>query len=215
MLKGYNKFKGSPDNHDFMTAEHIHGFLRNHGTGTDNLGRRYLASIISQYENPTVVDAACGTCVNWEVFKELGVRCQYTGVDRAEGMLAEAAKRYPEITVTPGYVQELPFEDESVDVVIMRHIMEHLQDGYEDAIKEGLRIANKELALVFFLDLSDQEEDQWSESDPDENGCTYFWNTYSQPKLMQFLTEFGYQIKGQYVQTPGAAHADTIVRLIK
>ena len=214
-MRGDNPFKDTPDNHDFMTEEHIAGFLRNHKTGLDNLGRRYLASIVAQYDNPTVVDAACGTCVNWEVFKFMGVRCQYTGVDRTDGMLLEASRRYPEITVAPGYVQELPFEDDSVDVVIMRHILEHLQEGYEVAIREGLRVAKKELVLVFFLDPSSEPEDRIEESDPDENGCTYFWNTYSQQKLMTFLAQFGYQIKGAYVPTPGAAHADTIIRIVK
>lgn len=215
MLKGHNKFKTTLDNHDFMTEGHIAGFLRNHGTGVNNLGRRYLGDIINLYDNPVVVDAACGTCVNFETFKSMGVRCQYIGVDRTQGMLDESAKRYQGISVMPGYVQELPLEDASADIVIMRHILEHLEEGYEDAIREGLRVANKELVLVFFLDPFNKEEDDISESKADEDGCTYFWNTYSRPKLMRFLIQFGYQIKGAFIQTPGAAHADTIVRIVK
>jgi ubiquinone/menaquinone biosynthesis C-methylase UbiE len=80
MNQGYNKFKDTPDNHDFMTKEHIGTFLRNHRTGIDNLGRQALAQIIELYDCPTVLDAACGTCVNWEVFKLRGTRCKYTGV---------------------------------------------------------------------------------------------------------------------------------------
>jgi ubiquinone/menaquinone biosynthesis C-methylase UbiE len=215
MTKGFNKFKDTPDNHDFMTEEHIAGFLRNHRTGTDNLGRHTLASIIAKHDNPLVLDAACGTCVNWEVFKQRGIQCQYTGVDRTLGMLEEAEKRYPEITLVPGYVQQLPFNDDSHDIVIMRHILEHLQEGYEDAIREGLRVASKELVVVFFLNPSDQEEDTIEESDPDENGCTYFWNTYSWSKFINFVAELGVAMKCDHVITPGAAHADTIVRLIK
>lgn len=215
-MKGYNKFKDSPDNHDFMTEEHIAGFLRNHRTGVDNLGRQTLARIISQYHNPKVVDAACGTCVNWDVFKMMGVQCEYHGLDRTKGMLAEASKRYgDEITLHEGYVQETGLPDEFADVVIMRHIVEHLQDGYEAAIKEGLRVASKELVLIFFLDPSQADEDVWSESEPDENGCTYFWNTYSWPKFTQFISSLGIQMRIGHVVTPGAAHADTIVRLIK
>lgn len=216
MSKGFNKFKDTLDNHDFMTEEHIAGFLRNHGTGVDNYGRAALARIIDQqYDNPTVVDAACGTCVNWDVIKRMGVKCQYTGMDRTEGMVAEAAKRYPEITVTQGYVQDMPFEDGEADIVIMRHILEHLQEGYEDAIREGLRVAKKELVVVFFLDPSRSDEDDISESEPDDNGCTYFWNTYSWTKFTAFVAGLGVQMKCGHVATPGAAHSDTIVRLIK
>jgi len=215
-IKGYNEFKDSPDNHDFMTEEHIAGFLRNHKTGIDNVGRHTLAQIVAQHNNPRVVDAACGTCVNWDVFKRVGVECQYVGVDRTKGMLAEASKRYgDEITLQEGYVQDLPLDDGEADIVIMRHIVEHLQDGYEAAVREGLRVASKELVLVFFLDPSEAEEDVISESEPDDNGCTYFWNTYSWPKFTEFVATLGVQVKVGHVVTPGAAHADTIVRLIK
>jgi ubiquinone/menaquinone biosynthesis C-methylase UbiE len=130
-------------------------------------------------------------------------------------MLLEASKRYPEISVTKGYVQELPLKDGSVDIVIMRHILEHLQEGYEDAILEGLRVASKELIVVFFLNPSHEDDDVIHESDPDENGCTYFWNTYSWIKFTNFVSGLGVKMKYDHVITPGAAHSDTIVRLIK
>jgi len=215
MTKGYNKYKRTSDNHDFMTQEHISGFLRNHRTGTDNLGRHALAKIIAQHDTPTVIDAACGTCVNWEVFKQYGFQCNYIGVDRTKGMLTEAARRYPEIELVQGYVQSLPFKDGAADVVLMRHILEHLEEGYELAIQEGLRVASKELVIVFFLDPSYQEEDSMEESDPDENECTYHWNTYSWLKFTRFVASLGVRMKFDRVVTPGAAHADTIVRLIK
>jgi len=215
-MKGHNRFKDTPDNHDFMTEDHIHGFLRNHGTGPENRGRQVLGEIIRGYDNPTVLDAACGTCVNWETFRNAGVRCQYTGMDRTVGMLENAKLRYgDEIETVQGYVQDIPFEDESKDIVIMRHILEHLQEGYEGAVKEGLRVASKELIVVFFLDPSDSNEDIISESDPDENGCTYFWNTYSWPKFSEFLSKLGVRVQVDRFVTNGAAHADTIVRLIK
>lgn len=216
MQLGHNPFKRTLDNHDFMSPDQIAQFLRHHGTGADNRGRQMLAKIVSQYPNARVVDAACGTCVNWEVFKNAGVQCQYTGVDRTEGMLAEARSRYGhEIELRQGYVQELPFEDDSVDVVIMRHILEHLQEGYEAAIVEGLRVAARELVLVFFLDPSPGFVDSIEESDVDENGCSFFWNTYSWPKLTHFIATLGVQMKVERITTPGAAHADTIVRLVK
>jgi len=214
--QGHNPFKDTLDNHDFMTEEHVAGFLRNHGTGLDNAGRHALAQVIAQYDNPRVVDAACGTCVNWDVFKAVGVQCQYVGVDRTKKMLTEAGRRYgSEVTLYEGYVQELPLVDDFADIVVMRHILEHLQEGYEEAIREGLRVASKELIVVFFLDPSNQDEDVIQESDPDENGCTYFWNTYSWKKFTEFVASLGVQMKVGHVVTPGAAHADTIVRLIK
>lgn len=209
-------YKERIDNHDFMEPDHIARFLRNHRTGTDNFGRMVLSNIIRTYDNPKVLDAACGTCVNWETFKLLGTKCRYTGMDRTRKMLDHAQTLYDDqIDLQLGYVQDMPFQDGQMDIVIMRHILEHLGEGYEAAIKEGLRVASKELIVVFFVDPSDSDVDIIKESDPDQNGCTYFWNTYSWNKFVNFVSGLGVQIQKQYIVTPGAAAADTIVRLIK
>ena len=210
-------YKERLDNHDFMKPEHVAKFLRNYRTGPDNFGRMMLAKIIRSYDNPTVIDAACGTCVNWETFKMLGTKCIYTGVDRTQKMLDHAKALYgDEIYLKNGYVQDLPFQDGEADIVIMRHILEHLGEGYEAAIREGLRVASKELIVVFFVDPSiSSQEDVIKESEPDENACTYYWNTYSWNKFIDFVSGLGVQIKRDYVTTPGAAASDTIVRLIK
>jgi ubiquinone/menaquinone biosynthesis C-methylase UbiE len=204
------------DDHDFMTPEHIDGFLRNHYTGTDNNGRLALARIVSSYKNATVLDAACGTCVNWEVFRNNNVVCRYTGLDRTQGMVDNANQRYgDEITAQQGYLEELPFEDESFDIVILRHILEHLEEGYETAITEAIRVAKNEVVIVFFLPPVDVEEDQIRESEPDKNGATHFMNEYSHSKFMTFISEFGYRIEKHFIPTVGAAHHDTIIRIIK
>jgi ubiquinone/menaquinone biosynthesis C-methylase UbiE len=211
------KWRDRKDNHDFMQPEHVQNFLRNHNTGVNNLGRLYLASIISQHgPGTTVLDAACGSCVNYEVFKNHHVQCNYTGLDRTEKLLEEAKRRYGnEITFVKGFVQEIPLPEESQDVVILRHILEHLEEGYEIAIKEALRVAKKEVVVVFFLAPHGGPQDQMSESQPDENGCTYWWNTYSWSKFTQFIASLGVQLQVRSVATPGAAHSDTIVRIIK
>jgi len=199
-----------------MTEEHIASFLRNHNTGTNNLGRHKLASIVREYDNPSVLDVACGTCVNWEVFKNVNVQCKYHGIDRTKKMLAHAKRLYgDEIMLHEGYIQELPFKGSSYDIVIARHILEHLSEGYEQAINEVFRVASKEAILVFFLDLSDGPQDHIQESQPDENGCTYFWNTYSHDRLFTFLSGLNCRIVTDYVRTPNAAANDTIIRLIK
>lgn len=213
-------YKTRKDDHDFMEPDHVARFLRKHKTGVDNIGRTALVQILGSYDNPKVLDAACGTGVNYEVFRNFGLRCEYTGLDRTQKLLDHAIDLYVENTYEfpkfqQGYVEEMPFQDGEFDVVILRHILEHLAEGYELAIKEALRVAKKEVIVVFFLDPSTETEDDISESDPDGNGCTYFWNTYSWSKFVDFLAPMGYKMSRHRVVTPGAAHADTIVRIIK
>ncbi len=204
------------DTHDFFKPDHVAEFLRNHKTGVDNLGRQTLGQIVGSYgEGTTVLDGACGTGVNYEVFLRMKVPAKYMGMDRTKQFIEFARKAYPDADFIEGYVQETKFYDGEFDVVILRHILEHLPDGYEAAIREAVRVAKKEAILVFFLTPSGELDDDIKEEGPDERGCMYFWNTYSLSKLMKFLTTLGVEISSATVETPGAAHSDKIIRLIK
>ncbi len=213
---------GRKDDHDFMTDEEIAGFLRGPATGFKNNGRRCLVSTVNELglTRPTVLDAACGTAINWETFKDMGVECDYTGMDRTEKMIVDAERRYgDEITTKIGYVQGLPFEDDSFDVVIMRHIMEHLPPGdMEEAIAEGIRVASNTFLISFFLppDAREEHDIQENPSNDGRDGCTHFWNTYSHRRLMEFLNGFGYQVqRSMPIPTIGAAHPDVIYSITK
>ncbi len=84
--------------------------------------------MLSEYATPTVLDVACGTCVNWECWKEMGIDCKYTGFDLTQQFLDHARSLYGhEIGLEQGYAQELKdkFAAESFDVVIIRHFLEH------------------------------------------------------------------------------------------
>ena len=206
------------NDHDSFEPEHVAKFLRENGTGTDNQGRHKLAQILGEYITKkgevSVVDAACGTAVNWEVFRSYGLNCQYTGLDRTDQFIEHARNLYgDEINLVQGFVQEMPFEDDEHDVVILRHIVEHLADGYENAVREALRVAEKEVILVFFTPLIHSEEDDIRLCEGD-NG-PYYWNSYSHPKFIKFLTGLGYRFKMERVITEGAAASDIIVRIIK
>src|SRR5215218_10209868 len=49
-----------------------------------------------------------------------------TGVDIAEGMLALAAARHPEVDFVPGDAESLPFGDTSFDAVVGAFVLNHL-----------------------------------------------------------------------------------------
>ena len=215
------KYGNIIDDHDIRgkDPEWVKNFLRNHNTGTNNLGRQYLGHILLSYNNPTVLDVACGTAVNHETWNLMQVKHQYIGLDSTQALLDEAGQRYcDDIQLVKGFAQDLPFQDNQFDIIVIRHLLEHLHEGYAKVIREGLRVAKKELIVVFFLDPSDQEADLIEERNSgiaEHPYITHHWNIYSWLKFTQFVAELGVQIKVNRVVTPGAAHADTIVRLIK
>lgn len=215
-------YKNRKDTHDYFTPEHVQVFLRNHKTGIDNLGRQRLGQIVLSYgSGPEIkfLDIACCTGTTFETIKRMGLNTTYTGIDRTQQFIDYAHKLYCGCTPCPqfvhGYSQELPFKDGEFDISCVRHLLEHLPDGYEKAISEAVRVASKEAIIVLFLEPHDGLEDIIKEEGPDERGCTYFWSQYSRPKLLSFLAQFGCQIKIERVETPGAAAVDTIIRLIK
>ncbi len=218
------KYGDITDDHEIRGQDlaWVSGFLRHHRTGTDNLGRVALGRIIQTVpitSCPTVLDVACGTAVNWETWKSIGVQCAYTGLDSTQALLDEAKRRYGnDITLAKGFAQELPFQDGEFDVVVVRHLLEHVQEGYETIITEALRVARTEAVVVFFIDPHEGSEDIIEERASGLAGhpeITHHWNTYSWPQFTQFIAGLGVQMKVGRVVTPGAAHADTIVRLIK
>jgi ubiquinone/menaquinone biosynthesis C-methylase UbiE len=156
------------DTHDYFDDVLIQNFLRQHNTGSNNLGRRYLANRIENYDMPTVLDIACGSAVNYETFKLTGAACKYTGADRTQKLLDEARRRYgDEIELVNAFAQELPFEDSSKDIVIMRHILEHLHpDEWEQCVREAVRVGKDKLFIVFFLGLSDNDEHKIEHNGP-------------------------------------------------
>lgn len=223
------KYKTRKDDHDYMTPDHVATFLRDHNTGTDNLGRHALSEIVRSHSipdhTPTVLDAACGTCVNFEVFKNRRVPCHYVGLDRTQQLLDHAGNLYVPATsgditnlvgLRQGYVQEMPFEDNSFDIVILRHIVEHLEEGYELALKEAWRVAKKEVVVIFFENPTSASDHVFCESEPDDNGCTYWWNKYSWMKFSKFIVDdLGAFFTRNVIVTPGAAAQDTIIRIYK
>lgn len=76
-------WKTEKNDHDLLTDEQAKNFLRQHRTGIDNLGRIRLAQILSHMPTgTTVLDAACGSAVNYDVLKQNRIHeiIKYTGV---------------------------------------------------------------------------------------------------------------------------------------
>lgn len=87
-----------------------------------------------------VLDVACGTgVVTREAADRAGPTGRVTGLDINEGMLAVAKRVRPEIDWLRGDAAELPFEDESFDVVTCQFSLMYFPDR-PAALKEMMRV---------------------------------------------------------------------------
>lgn len=143
--------------------------------------RSIVVGILRNYSS--VLDCGCGTCYDYYRYKHDDLDISYTGIDSCSGLVEQARLRG--ICAQDGDIRNIPFGDNSFDVVTGRHILEHV-DGFERAIKEMHRVARKEVVITFFLP---PQENELIGTDPALNNEVNL-NIYSRAKIEQFVLTF-------------------------
>jgi SAM-dependent methyltransferase len=133
-----------------LPREYLATFLHGPGVGIDHPSRAFLASCIRAGES--VLDVGCGPGVNYEVLLAHGRASHYVGVDSSEPSIALAQERYPGATfrVCNALALASEFGPHSVDVVLVRHVLEHLPD-FEAAMDQTIAVSRRLALFVFFL----------------------------------------------------------------
>ncbi len=87
---------------------------------------------------PSILDFGCGTGWFSEMLAEWGT---VTGVDLAEGVIADARARRPDITFMAGDLFEMALPAAHFDVVVSQEVIAHVADqaGYLDRAARALR----------------------------------------------------------------------------
>ena len=131
----------------FITTEEYSALYRAHPRvheGTDN-SHACLERIAAEVLGPTVCDVGCGT----------GILLQHIRVNSREDLVSmvgvdiiEPEKQIGDgINFVSGWVENLPFDDNSFDTVVCTHVLEHILD-YRRAIAELRRVARRRLIIV-------------------------------------------------------------------
>ncbi len=155
----------------------FHGWL-----GAENaLSRVAVRKYIFEKKYTSLLDIPCGLCDDFFGYKKDGITIEYYGVDITP-FLVEKAKKLG-INAIQGSIEKIPYPDSFVNVCYSRHILEHLE-YYEKAINELIRIAEKEVIVVFFLPFAehgDQIKIKTVDSKP------IYHNSYDKEKLTQYI----------------------------
>ncbi|WP_342076890.1 class I SAM-dependent methyltransferase [Yoonia sp. SS1-5] len=125
-----------------------HAMIQHHGF--EQAYERLIARIFRQprYQQPTgnlrVLDAGIGTGAMTEAFHRcIGRRFEAAGVDISTGMLRAAAARLGQlgmdVSLAKADLTALPYADDSFDVVLAAHVIEHLPQP-QQAIAEIFRV---------------------------------------------------------------------------
>ena len=88
-------------------------------------------------ENKTLLDGGCGT--GWFTKKAIEKGAMVTSLDIAPKLVDITKKKNPTTTGVVGSLLEIPFEDNSFDVVISSEVIEHTPDPFK-ATQELIRV---------------------------------------------------------------------------
>lgn len=162
--------------------------------------RVYVRESIIRNRYQSVLDIPCGMCIDYPLLKKECPTITYLGMDITPLFIQENLEKGNPCKW--GRIQEIPCEDSSFDVVYCRHILEHLE-SYESALKELVRVAKKEVMVVFFIIPHEGTPDL--EVITDMDGYPVYHNRYNKSKIDTFLKTLP-KIKYYYWQNVGRAN---------
>lgn len=102
--------------------------------------KNMLMKMAGDVKGKKVLDIGCGTGRLARVLIEKNA--DYTGVDISEEMLKIAKKKNTKGKFLEADIEELPFEDESFDVIICAFVIVHVGD-LKEAFREAYRVLKK------------------------------------------------------------------------
>lgn len=152
--------------------------------GTENaISRIFVRLHILNKGYKSILDIPCGMCVDYDALKRACPDLNYLGIDIANTFITKVSQQG--ITAKIGRIQEIPCTDSSYEVAYARYILEHLM-SYKEAIEELVRVASKEVIIVFFSKPHDDVQDKITIVDV--NGYPVYHNRYSKSKMETFIT---------------------------
>jgi ubiquinone/menaquinone biosynthesis C-methylase UbiE len=144
--------------------------------------RKIVLSAMKGIEARNILDVGCGTGGNLTLFNGFVV-----GLDISPQALELARKRKPDAVLCRGEAENLPFKDESFDLVLALDLLEHLPDDIK-GLSEMYRVLKKggnaliTVPAYRFL---------WSEHDE----ALHHFRRYSKGELKGKMEKVGFKIK--------------------
>ena len=117
--------------------------------GVEHPSRVYLRKWLSKHPGLELLDIPSGVGVEYEGFLKYKTPVKYLGMDLTDTIIKAFKDRFPKGRIKQGDIQNIPLKDSSIDVVLARHILEHLPD-HRLAIMECLRVSKKYVIIILF-----------------------------------------------------------------
>ena len=105
-----------------------------------------LLEEVKRLKPESILDVGAGEGFTLEMFRKHNVGKKLEGVEYMDDALSLAKKLHPQVKIRKGTIYELPYKDDTFDVVICTEVLEHLEEP-EKALKELKRVSRKYVIL--------------------------------------------------------------------
>ena len=147
----------------------------------DAASRCAMRQHVAKQNYETILDIPCGLCIDFFGLEKEKIKIKYFGIDTSHKLVSRAQGLG--LNITHGSIEEIPHPSSQFDISYGRHILEHLP-YYETAINELIRVAKKEVLVVFFIRPTFGDKINYGYSD----GHLIYHNQYDRQKLQKFVT---------------------------
>lgn len=132
-----------------------------------DLSRKFLREEMQRIPKDSVVlDVGCGSGIDLKSYKELGFKNLF-GIDPSQKLLDEAKDLLgDDLPLSLGSFENIPYGDESFDVLVSRHALHYSKD-LEKSLIESARVLKKE--GKFIVVMSDPQADALEKTDEEGN----------------------------------------------
>lgn len=107
---------------------------------------RHVFRLLKTVPEGSILDVGCGEGFTLHKLQEQKIGKKLEGIEYQKRAIALGKKEYPNLKITQGSIYELPYKDNSFDVVLCTEVLEHM-DNPTKALHELVRVSKKYLLL--------------------------------------------------------------------
>lgn len=101
-----------------------------------------LVSLIGPLNPQKILDAGCGEGFTLQRLYELKIGKELEGIDASRIAIQTGKKLYPHLNIKIGDIYNLPYKNDSFDLITCMEVLEHLENPVK-ALKEIERVSSK------------------------------------------------------------------------
>lgn len=140
--------------------------------------KNYMVNYLKDKSYRSLFDAGCGNATFYNTLVNNNINIKYTGIDSCSFFIKYNQGRG--IEMIDADIRDIPINDSVTDITFSRHTFEH-QSNFKDIMNELIRISSKEMAHIFFIKPSDEENIVYTQHD------NLYHNRYSKNEIDIFL----------------------------